>query len=300
MAPYVLLNTNRILIFLTNYREIMNRQIFFFLMLIIFILTITLSGCVSSKTYQTTLAELETSRQENLTIHQDLIKTREELGGARQSLNQANLKLDDARKELIDLEIRKQDLQSETQELNMQLALVREVEAETKRRNEIYAQFINRLQHMIDVGQLTVKIESGRIVIQLPDNVLFESGHADLNPNGREALRQIAEVLGQFDNRRFQVEGHTDNKPIKSIRYPSNWELSTARALAVVHLLIEAGVDPRNLSAAGFGQYQPRAQNETPKGRQLNRRIEIVMLPNLDILSDKIPQSNVGNEPQFP
>lgn len=252
-------------------------------------------GCVSSKTHEATLEELETVRQQNLAIDQELINTRGELENTRQLLNQANIKLDDARKELFDLEIRKQDLQAETQELNMQLAMVREVEAETTRRNEIYAQFIQRLQHMIDLGQLTVKIASGRIVIQLPDKVLFKSGRTDLNPNGREALKQIAAVLAQFNDRRFQIEGHTDNQPIKSERYPSNWELSTARAIAVVRLLIGAGVAPQNLSAAGFGQYQPRSKNDTAKGRQLNRRIEIVMLPNLDILSDEIPKLDVGN-----
>ena len=219
-------------------------------------LTLILVGCVSSKTYEAAVEELETARQQNLAIDQELTKTREELESIRQLLNQANIKLDDARKELFDLEIRKQDLQAETQELSMQLAMGREVEAENARRNEIYAQFIQRLQHMIDLGQLTVRIEAGRIVIQLPDKVLFKSGRTDLNPNGKEALKQIAAVLAQFNDRRFQVEGHTDNKPIKSTLYPSNWELSSARALAVVHLLIEAGVAPQNLSAAGFGQYQ--------------------------------------------
>ena len=97
-------------------------------------------------------------------------------------------------------------------------------------------------------------------------------------------------MLKQFSDRRFQIEGHSDNVPIKSARFPSNWELSTARALSVVHLLTEMGVTPENVSAAGFGEFRPRADNETEEGKQLNRRIEIVMLPNLDILSSELPK----------
>ena len=150
--------------------------------------------------------------------------------------------------------------------------------------------FVNRLQSMIDGGQLTVSIDAGRIVINLPNNVLFKTGSANLNVEGQEALTQIGDVLKQFSDRRFQIEGHSDNVPIKSARFPSNWELSTARALSVVHLLTEMGVTPENVSAAGFGEFRPRADNETEEGKQLNRRIEIVMLPNLDILSSELPK----------
>ena len=143
---------------------------------------------------------------------------------------------------------------------------------------------------MIDGGQLTVSIEKGRIVINLPDNVLFATGRSNVNTEGQEALKQIATVLKEFSDRSFQVEGHTDNVPMKSARYPSNWELSTARALNVVHLMVQEGVDAKNISAAGFGEFQPRADNEEKEGRALNRRIEIIMLPNLEILSSELPK----------
>ena len=87
-----------------------------------------------------------------------------------------------------------------------------------------------------------------------------------------------------------RLYGHTDDVPIHTARFPSNWELSTSRALAVVHLLTDMGVTPENLSAAGFGEFRPRADNESDEGRKLNRRIEIVMLPNLDILSSELPK----------
>ena len=248
-----------------------------------------LVGCVSSGTHQAVLERLGTTQRENSEMTEELDNTRQELIRTR-------LVLDAASKEMIDQQINKQDLliamrerDSEMERLNTQLTLLKEIELETVQRNEIYAQFVQRLQHMIDGGQLSVKIESGRLVIQLPNNVLFKSGHADVNPNGKKALKTLAEVLAQLAERRFQVEGHTDNRPINSAPYPSNWELSTARAIAVVRLLVMAGVNPQNLSAAGYGEYQPRADNSTEAGRKLNRRIEIIMLPNLEILSDQLP-----------
>jgi chemotaxis protein MotB len=242
-----------------------------------------ISGCVSSRTHDAALQELSNTKQ-------SLLEAQTEIEQKQQTLAQLKLQLDSAGKELVDLQIKRQDLQQALQETNLQLEMMREIQEETKQRNEIYAQFVERLQGMIDAGQLSVNIRNGRITIELPNNVLFDSGRAQLNQDGKQALTQVAGILAQFKDRRFQVEGHTDDQPINSALYPSNWELSTARALAVVHLLTEADVDPVNLSAAGFGEYQPRADNATPEGRQFNRRIEIVMLPNLEILSDEIPK----------
>ena len=250
---------------------------------IISILALASAGCVSSRKHDAALQELSETRQ-------SLADANSEIEQSHQRLTQLRLQLDSAGKELFDLQVKRQDLQRALQESNLQLEMLREVEAETKKRNEIYAQFVARLENMIEAGQLSVTIKNGRIVIELPDKVLFDSGRAQLNAAGRQALTQVADILSQFEDRRFQVEGHTDDRPINSTIYPSNWELSAARALAVVHLLTQAGVIPSNLSAAGFGEYHPKADNTTTEGRQLNRRIEIVMLPNLDILSDEIPK----------
>ncbi len=223
---------------------------------------VSLSACVSSGKYEEAVADADSVRN-------SLGKTQAEMDEMRKSLGST---------------------QKELSASQAEIATLRKIEAETKRRNEIYAQFVNRLKSMIDGGQLTVSIDAGRIVINLPDNVLFNSASASLNPEGQAALMKIGEVLTQFSDRRFQIEGHTDNVPIKSARFPSNWELSTTRALAVVHLLTEMGVTPENVSAAGFGEFRPRADNETDEGKKLNRRIEIVMLPNLDILSNELPK----------
>ena len=279
---------------------------------------ILLSACVSSGKHEATLAEMDTMReslgsaQEEINRNQQQIEqtekaldtakmqnamAQEEIKSNQQQIKKTEQELESARKqivtatnELMKLESRKQNLQEELSESQVQMATLRSIENETNRRNQIYEKFVERLKTMIDGGQLTVSIEQGRIVINLPNNVLFKSGSAKLNPEGEEALTQIASVLSQFSDRRFQIEGHTDNKPIKSARFPSNWELSTSRALTVIHLLTDMDVVPENISAAGFGEFRPRADNETEEGRQFNRRIEIIMLPNLDILSNELPK----------
>ena len=241
----------------------------FFNYILISLSAVLLSACVSSGKYDEAMAEME--------------KMRSSLGNTQGELSTSQSENDRMRKSLGSTQAKLTASQAE-------IATLSKIEAETKRRNEIYAQFVNRLQSMIDGGKLTVNIDAGRIVINLPNNVLFKTGSANLNPEGQEALTQIGGVLTQFSDRRFQIEGHSDNVPIKSSRFPSNWELSTARALSVVHLLTEMGVNPENISAAGFGEFRPRADNEDEDGRKLNRRIEIVMLPNLDILSSELPK----------
>jgi chemotaxis protein MotB len=155
-------------------------------------------------------------------------------------------------------------------------------------RDAIYRQIKERLQEMIDAGKLNVRVVRGRMVIDLKQDILFPSGSADLSDIGEETLSEVARALADFPDRAFQVEGHTDNVPISSSRFPSNWELSTARAVSVVKLFVDSGMTADNLSAAGFGEFQPRADNASSEGRALNRRIEVVMLPDLQLLPDLV------------
>ena len=101
-----------------------------------------------------------------------------------------------------------------------------------------------------------------------------------------DLLTEVASVLSSIENRDFQIAGHTDNIPIKSAKFPSNWELSTQRAVVVTKYLTDKGVDPARVSAAGYADSQPVASNADPDGRKQNRRIEIVLQPNLDELPD--------------
>ena len=144
-----------------------------------------------------------------------------------------------------------------------------------------FKKLIDRFQSMIDSGQLKVVVRNGRMLISLPDAVLFDSGKTDIKPGGATALAKVAEVLGAMPDRSFVVAGHTDDVPIKTPRFPSNWELSTARAVEVVNYLITKGMKPQALAAAGYGQFDPVGPNDSPEHKAQNRRIEIVLQPNL-------------------
>jgi len=161
---------------------------------------------------------------------------------------------------------------------------LRKAQASAEQRAALFRELALKLRKMVDAGELKISLRDGRMVLQLPNEVLFDSGRTDLKPTGREALASIAQVLKTIEKRHLQVAGHTDNVPIQNSPFVSNWELSCARALAVVHFLITQGVSPDFLSAAGYGQFDPAATNDTPTGRQGNRRTEIVLLPNVDEL----------------
>ncbi len=133
------------------------------------------------------------------------------------------------------------------------------------------------LESLIEEGGVSITSDDLWVQIDIESNLLFESGFAQLNNNVTSTMRSLARVLEQFPHN-IQVEGYTDNIPIQNEIYPSNWELSAARSASVVHLFAQSGVDPRRLSAVGFGEFRPVAKNDTPQGRAKNRRVVIVVL----------------------
>lgn len=159
-------------------------------------------------------------------------------------------------------------------------------ERQQQERLSTFRQMLCRFQEMISSGRLRVRVQRGQMVIEMSSNILFRSGSADLSEEGEEALRQVASVLSTITTRHFQVAGHTDDVPVRRSRFESNWELSTARAVQVVEFLQENGVDPTHLSAAGYSEFSPTVPNDSEDGRAANRRIEIVLMPNLDELPD--------------
>lgn len=115
------------------------------------------------------------------------------------------------------------------------------------------------------------------VEVEIRTDILFPSGVATLSPAAQDILKQLAETLKPFPNP-IRVEGHTDNLPIRSAAFPSNWELSAARAASVVHLFSRAGMDPRRLAVVGLGEYRPAQSNDTEQGRNMNRRVLLVIL----------------------
>lgn len=161
---------------------------------------------------------------------------------------------------------------------------LRRQKAAAEARAATFRNLVQRLRAMIDAGQLKVIVREGRMLIALPDDVLFDSGKTDIKPQGQEALARVAQVLATLSDRHFLVAGHTDNVPIRSGRYKTNWDLSAARAIEVTQFLIAKGMRPQVLAAAGYGEFDPLSANDTPEHKAQNRRIEIVLQPNLSDL----------------
>jgi chemotaxis protein MotB len=163
-----------------------------------------------------------------------------------------------------------------------ELEELRKEKEETDKRLAIFRAVTEKFRKMIDSGKLQVTVRHGRMVVKLPAGVLFPSGSAELSKEGKDALTEVAHILKQFPERRFEVAGHTDNVPIAPPSpFKNNLELSTGRALTVAEFLTSAGMNPSRLSAAGYSEHQPVASNSKEAGRQENRRIEIVLQPNL-------------------
>lgn len=147
--------------------------------------------------------------------------------------------------------------------------------------NKTYQALNAQLQSEIQADQVRIKQLEGRLTVTLIDEIVFNSGSAEMNAKGRSTLEKIVGTLQSVTDKRIVVQGFTDNEPIGPAlraRYPSNWELSTARASDVVRFLQAKGIDPKRLEASGFGEYQPVAPNNTVAGRRENRRIDIVLM----------------------
>jgi chemotaxis protein MotB len=173
-----------------------------------------------------------------------------------------------------------------------QLEEAKKAMQEAQERGKLLTDLEGKFKRMIDAGHLHVTTRHGRVVLQLKNDVLFDAGEADVKPDGKKALAEVAATLRSVGAKRFQVAGHTDTQAITSEKkklFPTNWELSAARAIAVVKLLTSEGVDPSTLSAAGYGPYDPVASNGTPDGQAKNRRIEITLVPNVTNVVNAAP-----------
>ncbi len=271
-------------------------------------------GCVTTATYEKKVSELEKQRADDARaadarakalqarideleakradLEKQLADTGAKLGAERDALRK---QLDDAtalsgelKKRLEKLGQNVEKLTSEKGQLSQgledakaRLDELRRQKAAAEASAATFRGLVAKLRAMIDAGQLKVVIRDGRMLIALPNDVLFDSGKKAIKPDGQAALAKVAQALAAIPKRRFTVAGHTDDVPIHTPHFPSNWELSTARAVEVARLLITDGMKPEVLAAAGYGEFDPVAPNDTPEHRAQNRRIEIVLEPNL-------------------
>jgi chemotaxis protein MotB len=174
---------------------------------------------------------------------------------------------------------------------SVELAQLREMKKAADERMAAFEKLKGEFKEMIDNKVLEVERREGRLIVRLPAEVLFPLGVADLSEKGQIELYKLSAILQkqQLTSKfRYMIGGHTDNTPIQAgpaTRYRSNWELSTARAVTVTELFIKAGIAPKSLVAAGYGEFSPMVENSSEPNRARNRRIEIVLVPAVDDLS---------------
>ena len=204
---------------------------------------------------------------------QALSAARREASLASQKVSSLLNRVADFEGKLRELDLTSDELQAEVLEKEERLAALLAEQDE----------LLGELKQEIADGQVQVKRLRGQLHVEMVNEILFDSGEATLKPAGAEVLRKIGSVLNKSQDRQIIVQGHTDNVRILgklAERYPTNWELSAARAINVVRFLQdEVGIDPARLAPTAFSEFRPRANNSSEAGRQENRRIEILVAP---------------------
>jgi chemotaxis protein MotB len=221
--------------------------------------------------------------------------------GKLRGLESLRTRLDDANASLA-------SAQAENQKDKDQIAALQSKVADLEQEKDTAAQMAkgleNEMRADLESKDVTISNLQGKLTVNILDHVMFDSGEAILKPAGESVMRKIAAILAGHPRLKIHVIGHTDNVPIRPEarnRFASNWELSTARALAAVHFLTEkAGVDPRRVGAVGYGEYRPLADNATAEGRARNRRIAITILPDELAGADTVPAVKPGASTNSP
>ncbi|HSP77582.1 MAG TPA: OmpA family protein, partial [Myxococcaceae bacterium] len=254
------------------------------------------TGCVTQGKYDAMAQEAQTLEQRlkeeqgTRTAAEEKVRQLEEkVAGLEQEKQALTTRLETAESRLTTgaaerraLEQQNAELAALNEELSRSTRKLKEAKEALEKKSSEYESLAQSLEKEISEGKIELSELKGRMTVKLKDKILFASGSARVGKEGKEALEKIAEALKGVQGKIIRVEGHTDDVPTDPKgAFPTNWELSLARAMAVVRALQDSGVDPTVLSAAGYGQYQPIAPNDSPENRSLNRRIEIVLAPGV-------------------
>ena len=227
------------------------------------------------------LAELE-AKQRRLTADKQSLES--QLTDEQEKAKDLGARIDKLHADMAAVTKDKSRLQSSVEDMTRALAELEKRRAEAEGRIAEFKNLIARFRSLIDAGKLKVKILEGRMVVVLATDILFASGSASLSKDGKAAIAEVGQVLASIPRRGFQVEGHTDNVPIASAQYPSNWELASSRAITVLKSMVEAGLPSERISAASFAETRPVASNDSKETKAQNRRIEIIIVPDLSQL----------------
>ncbi|MDR3578361.1 MAG: OmpA family protein [Oryzomonas sp.] len=209
-----------------------------------------------------------------------LVKENQALAKDKSELEQVlKAKSDTLSKNISELRQKVADLQEENRKLGDEIAALQKAKEEkVKEVSSTYEHLLDNMKSEIAQGQVTISELKGKLTVNMEAAILFDSAKADVKPDGIAILLKMVPTLKEVKDKSIRIEGHTDNIPIRSAQFPSNWELSAARAINVAKYLQQQGLDPANLSAAAFSEFKPVADNATKEGRAKNRRIEITLV----------------------
>lgn len=263
--------------------------------LILFILSLSflvMPSCVSKKKYQELDANRAACEQREADLKTRLEDMTAKNAGLEANLNETQAELKKTSVLLDDTGMARAELDKALKEkearLNEREATIKELKELIDKQKDVVRSLLSKIKHALikyDSSQLSVEVKNGKVYVAMSDKLLFRSGSARVDEKGKEALKQLAEVLANQTDIDILIEGHTDNVPIKSSTFKDNWDLSVFRATEVVRILTdEFNLDRTKLIPSGRGEYMPKAENDTEEGRAQNRRTEIILSPNLDEL----------------
>ena len=234
-----------------------------------------LGGCVTQETFEKAQGEKAQEISALQSQRANLERQLRELEQQKTELEQQKTSLESDRAAL---ERQQAQLRAQNEALEQQKQVLLSA---SKQSQSQYDKLVNELNQEVQKGQLQVRRYKDMLTVDVAEQLFFDSGRAALKETGKEVLKKVADALKSYEDKAIRVVGHTDNVPItKGLQkvFPSNWELSAARATTVVRFLQDAGIEPERLLATGRAEYAPVAPNDSPEGRQKNRRIEITLI----------------------
>jgi chemotaxis protein MotB len=203
--------------------------------------------------------------------------------GQRDELDKVlKLKTDDLSRAISESRKKVADLEAENKKLKENVVQLQTKSKEVEKQSSTYQELLQEMKGEIAQGQIAITELKGKLTMDVVDKILFASGESAVKKEGLAVLKRVVEILKNVKDKNIRIEGHTDNIKITSRLakvYPTNWELSAARAINVTKYLQQQGINPKMLSATAFGEFQPLSDNSTPEGRAKNRRIAIILLP---------------------
>lgn len=264
---------------------------------------VTLTGCVSKKSYTRLDDKYNTMSKDYAQAQYDLAASRSDAKNLQSLLDQTRAQNEDLKSNVKALQSALEqsinqggtNISKLVDEINVSNKYIRQlVEAKSKSDslNMVLTTNLTRSLSPEDMKDVNIKVLKGVVYISLADNMLFKSGSYQISDQAMDILEKIAKIIKDYKSYDVLVEGNTDNVPISRTNIRNNWDLSTLRASSVVQVLQDRfGVDPSRMTAGGRGEYNPIASNDTADGRQQNRRTEIIITPKLDQFLDLIDKA---------